>query len=111
VLFRNGQFHRSSDPDSCRDLLYRDDTQGGPRLDVLIHRPAASDGAVPAFLGLNFFGNHSIHTDPAIIHEHWEGDADVLDLTRQILAVADTMVGGPLWRRLIARAESFAPTP
>jgi uncharacterized membrane protein YkvA (DUF1232 family) len=51
------------------------------------------------------------NTDPTIIREHWEGDADVLDLTRQILAVADTMVGGPLWRRLIARAESFAPTP
>jgi hypothetical protein len=51
------------------------------------------------------------NVDPAIIREHWEGDADVLDLTRQILAVADTMVGGPIWRRIIARAESFAPTP
>ncbi len=49
--------------------------QGGPRLDVLIHRPAASDGAVPAFLGLNFFGNHSIHTDPAIIlSDQWMED-------------------------------------
>ena len=36
-----------------------------------------------------------------------DGDADILDLIRQILNVADTMVGGPIWRRLIARAESF----
>jgi uncharacterized membrane protein YkvA (DUF1232 family) len=49
-------------------------------------------------------------TDPTIIREHWEGDSDVLELIRQILAVADTMVGGPIWRRLIARAQSFVPT-
>ena len=49
-------------------------------------------------------------TDPAIVREHWEGDADVLELIRQILTVADTMVGGPVWRRLIARAQSFGPT-
>jgi uncharacterized membrane protein YkvA (DUF1232 family) len=48
------------------------------------------------------------HTDPAVVREHWEGDADILELIRQILAVADTMVGGPIWRRLVARAQSFA---
>jgi uncharacterized membrane protein YkvA (DUF1232 family) len=50
------------------------------------------------------------NTDPAAVREHWEGDADILDLIRQILAVADTMVGGPIWRRLIATAQSFGPT-
>lgn len=50
------------------------------------------------------------NTDPAVVREHWEGSADLLDLLRQILAVADTMVGGPIWRRLIATAQSFAPT-
>jgi uncharacterized membrane protein YkvA (DUF1232 family) len=49
------------------------------------------------------------NTDPSIIREHWEGDADILDLIRRILAVADTMVGGPVWRRLVARVQSFAP--
>jgi uncharacterized membrane protein YkvA (DUF1232 family) len=47
--------------------------------------------------------------DPTIIQEQWHGEADILDLTRQILAVADTMVGGTIWRRLISRVESFAP--
>jgi uncharacterized membrane protein YkvA (DUF1232 family) len=50
-------------------------------------------------------------TDPAIVRELWEGDADILDLIRRILAVADTMLGGPVWRRLIAAAQSFVPTP
>ena len=50
------------------------------------------------------------NTDPAVVREHWEGSSDLLDLLRQILAVADTMVGGPIWRRLVATAQSFAPT-
>ncbi len=47
-------------------------------------------------------------TDPAIIREHWEGNTDILELIRRILAVADTMVGGPVWRQLIAAARRFA---
>ncbi len=49
-------------------------------------------------------------TDPAVVREHWEGDTDLLELVRQTLAVADTMVGGPILRRLIARAQSVVPT-
>lgn len=50
------------------------------------------------------------NTDPTVVREHWEGSADILDLIRQILATADTMVGGPIWRQLIRRAESFVPS-
>lgn len=49
------------------------------------------------------------NVDPAVVREHWEGDADLLDLVRQILATADQMLGGPVWRRLVARARSFVP--
>jgi hypothetical protein len=46
-----------------------------PQVDLLIYRPASSDGPVPAFLGLNFFGNHSIHADPDIIlSDQWMPD-------------------------------------
>jgi uncharacterized membrane protein YkvA (DUF1232 family) len=50
------------------------------------------------------------HTDPSIIREHWEGDVDVLELVRAILAAADTMLGGHIWRRLVAMAQSFGPS-
>jgi uncharacterized membrane protein YkvA (DUF1232 family) len=50
-------------------------------------------------------------SDPAIVREHWEGSADILDLIRRILATADTMVGGSIWRRIISRTESFIPRP
>ncbi len=62
-------------------------------------------------VALSAFVLHDVleSTDPAVVREHWEGDADILDLIRQILAVADKMVGGPIWRRLINAAQSFIP--
>ena len=49
------------------------------------------------------------NTDPSVVREYWEGDVDILELIRQVLAVADTMLGGPLWRRLTATAQGFGP--
>jgi hypothetical protein len=39
---------------------------GGPFLDLLTYRPAAAPGRAPAFLGLNFGGNHTVSADPGI---------------------------------------------
>ena len=41
----------------------RDD---GPRMNLLIYVPKARSRPVPAFLGLNFYGDASIHPDPDI---------------------------------------------
>jgi hypothetical protein len=44
----------------------------GPTMDILIYLPNASKKPVPAFVLLNFGGNHTIHTDPAIkLSERW----------------------------------------
>ncbi|WP_203329072.1 glucuronyl esterase domain-containing protein [Candidatus Laterigemmans baculatus] len=46
----------------------------GPSMDILIYQPhtASTDSPVPAFLGLNFYGNHTIHPDPEIVlSESW----------------------------------------
>jgi len=37
-----------------------------PKIDVLIYTPNNVQGKVPAFLGLNFRGNHTVSTDPGI---------------------------------------------
>jgi hypothetical protein len=43
-----------------------------PKMDVLIYQPKSADGPVPVFLGLNFYGNHTIHDDPGItLSQQW----------------------------------------
>lgn len=44
----------------------------GPRMDLLVYLPNAAKRSVPAFVGLNFSGNHAIHPDPGIqLTESW----------------------------------------
>ncbi len=40
--------------------------EDGPSMDILIYLPGAAKGPVPTFVVLNFGGNHTIHSDPAI---------------------------------------------
>jgi hypothetical protein len=39
---------------------------GTPKIDLLIYLPKKANGPSPAFVGLNFDGNHTIHRDPGI---------------------------------------------
>ncbi len=51
-------------------LLFGDAPQVG--IDVLLYLPEGATGPVPLFLGLNFHGNHTVHTDPNIrVTDSW----------------------------------------
>ena len=44
----------------------------GPSIDLLLYIPKAATKPVPAFVGLNFQGNHTVHSDPAIrLSQRW----------------------------------------
>lgn len=46
--------------------------KNGPKMDLLIYVPKSAKRASPAFLGLNFRGNHAIQADPAIrLSKQW----------------------------------------
>ncbi len=47
------------------DVLFNGRSDG-PRMRILLYVPAGAGKPWPAFLGLNFQGNHAIHTDPGI---------------------------------------------
>ena len=48
------------------------DDKAGPCMHLLVYIPNAARKPAPAFLGLNFRGNHSIHIDPGItISTNW----------------------------------------
>ncbi|HIG29381.1 MAG TPA: acetylxylan esterase [Verrucomicrobiales bacterium] len=60
-----------------------DGTEEGPQMEILLYLPASAKGPVPVFVGLNFGGNHTIHSDPAIhISKSWmrnRKDSGVID--------------------------------
>lgn len=49
-----------------QQTIFLTDNDAGPSIDVLIYTPANSQGPVPAILGLNFRGNHTVDADPSI---------------------------------------------
>ncbi len=56
-------------------LSFREDGTG-PQINVLILLPSNAKGPVPAFLGYNFNGNHTVHADPGIrLAKVWERKA------------------------------------
>lgn len=52
--------------------LHFSDRADAPTLDLLVYLPNERDGAVPVFAGLNFAGNHTVVSDPAVrLPESW----------------------------------------
>jgi hypothetical protein len=47
--------------------VYFSARKDGPRMDLLLYLPVSAAQPVPAFLGLNFAGNHAVNADPGIV--------------------------------------------
>ncbi len=52
--------------------VYVTGERDGPSLELLLFLPRKASKPVPAFLGLNFYGNHTVNADKAIrLSERW----------------------------------------
>lgn len=52
--------------------IYVTGDRSGPSIDLLLYIPNGVKKPAPAFLGLNFYGNHTIQADPAIkLSDRW----------------------------------------
>ena len=52
--------------------VYFSGDENGPQMSILMYLPSKANKPVPTFLGLNFGGNHTIHSDPEItLSQQW----------------------------------------
>ncbi len=55
--------------------------QDRPRMDILLYIPENAPAPVPAFVGLNFYGNHTIYPDAGIsITDQWVSNSEEFDI-------------------------------
>lgn len=78
---------------------------------LLLYLPAAAEKPVPVFVGLNFYGNHTIHADPNIlISESWVPNNDRFCIANN--RADEVSRGVRAWRwpveRLLARGYGMA---
>jgi hypothetical protein len=83
----------------------------GPAMDVLLYLPNDAPTPVPTFVGLNFYGNHSIHTDPGIpLSTQWMPDNEALGIVGNRATDASRGVRASRWpvERILERGYALA---
>ena len=83
----------------------------GPQMDILIYQPKDVAAAVPAFVGLNFYGNHTIHADPGItLSTQWMRDNEKQGVVDHRATEASRGTSASRWAvdRILARGYALA---
>jgi hypothetical protein len=83
----------------------------GPKMDILIYLPANAPGPVPIFLGLNFGGNHAVHSDPGIrLGDVWMRDPGSRTMGKRRAAEASRGRSASQWQveKILERGYGLA---
>jgi hypothetical protein len=89
---------------------HEDETQANAKLHLLLYLPAPTT-PVPLFLGLNFFGNHTIHADPGIsLSTAWMADNPAMGVVHHRATEAARGVRANRWpvEQILARGYGLA---
>jgi hypothetical protein len=92
-------------------LVYFTADDEGPRMDLLVYLPNDRTGPVPAFVALNFYGNHSILPDPGItLSSQWMRNNEELGVIDNRATDASRGVRASRWpvERILERGYALA---
>lgn len=87
------------------------DRDDGPSMDILLYSPLNTDGPVPTFLGLNFYGNHTVHADPGItLSDSWMRDNEEAATVNNRATEASRGVYASRWaiEKILSRGYALA---
>lgn len=90
--------------------IYFTEAAERPRMDLLIYLPNDRSGPVPAFLGLNFYGNHTIHPDSGItLTDQWVRNNEDFGITGNRASEASRGVRASRWpvERILGRGYAL----
>ncbi len=85
--------------------------QAAAKLDILLYIPTARPAPVPLFVGLNFFGNHTIHPDPDItLSTAWVRNLEEFGIRDHRATEASRGIRADRWpvERILARGYAVA---
>ena len=86
-----------------------DGTESGPSFEILLYLPTAARRPVPAFLGLNFDGNHAVHPDPGIrLSTAWMDEGPGVVANRATEAARGTNAAAWPVERILDRGHALA---
>ena len=91
--------------------VYFTEDKTGPRMNLLLYLPNTSSNPVPVFVGLNFYGNHSIHPDPGItLSKQWIQNNNDFGVIDNRATEASRGVRAPRWpvERILERGYALA---
>jgi hypothetical protein len=83
----------------------------GPQMDLLIYLPNPVGGPAPVVVGLNFFGNHTIHDDPGInLARSWVPNDEKFGITQNKATEASRGIEASRWlvERILERGYAVA---
>jgi len=86
-------------------------TMHGPAMELLLYIPNTAKKPVPAFLGLNFNGNQSVHLDPRIaVNRSWMRDDKALGIVTNRATEASRGMQSSRWpvEMILRRGYSLA---
>ncbi len=81
----------------------------GPKLHLLVFLPKTATAPVPAFVGLNFGGNHTVHADPAIaVTSAWVRNDPQLGITENRASAAGRGSSASRWQVELIISRGYA---